>query len=89
MVFPLGLSNPIVTTWNGLTPADIADLLAGNLYVNIHTPVFPAGEIRGQLLAGEGPTPAAVPTMNGWGIFVFMIFLLLISLHFIKKQRPI
>lgn len=90
VVFTLSLapSSPIVSTWSGLTPANIADLLAGNFYVNIHTQVFPGGEIRGQLLSGEGPTPAAVPTMNGWGIFIFMIFLLLVSLHFIKKQRP-
>ena len=28
----------------------IADLRAGNLYANIHTPNFPGGEIRGQLV---------------------------------------
>lgn len=28
----------------------LADLRAGNLYANIHTPNFPGGEIRGQLL---------------------------------------
>jgi len=29
--------------------ADIANLLAGTTYVNVHTQVFPGGEIRGQL----------------------------------------
>ena len=28
----------------------LADLRAGNLYANIHTPNFPGGEIRGQLI---------------------------------------
>ncbi|MGZ5432752.1 MAG: CHRD domain-containing protein, partial [Thermoanaerobaculia bacterium] len=39
-----------VNTWSAMTPADVADLLAGNLYVNIHTAGRPAGEIRGQIL---------------------------------------
>jgi hypothetical protein len=30
--------------------AILADLRAGNLYANIHTPNFPGGEIRGQLV---------------------------------------
>jgi uncharacterized repeat protein (TIGR01451 family) len=34
-----------------MTPADVADLLAGNFYVNIHTGGQPDGAIRGQVLA--------------------------------------
>ena len=34
-----------------LTPAQEADLLRGRLYVNIHSPSFPTGEIRGQIPA--------------------------------------
>jgi hypothetical protein len=34
----------------GLTPEEAADLLAGRWYVNIHTPRYPDGEIRAQLL---------------------------------------
>jgi len=39
-----------------LTPELIADLLAGNLYINIHTTANPGGELRGQvnLSAGTG-----------------------------------
>lgn len=32
-----------------LTQAQEAELAGGKLYVNIHTPAFPGGEIRGQL----------------------------------------
>lgn len=42
--------SPIVATWTGMTPANVADLLAGNLYVNIHAGGRPDGEIRGQVL---------------------------------------
>ncbi|HEX6641354.1 MAG TPA: CHRD domain-containing protein, partial [Thermoanaerobaculia bacterium] len=51
VVFDLGdPTSPIEATWTGMTPTDIADLLAGNLYMNIHTSGRPGGEIRGQIL---------------------------------------
>jgi plastocyanin len=42
-------ASPISETWN-LTPTDVTNLMAGNLYVNIHSPGFPNGEIRGQIV---------------------------------------
>ncbi|HYI11866.1 MAG TPA: IPTL-CTERM sorting domain-containing protein [Thermoanaerobaculia bacterium] len=42
--------SPVIATWSGMTPADVADLLAGNLYVNIHTSGRPSGIIRGQIV---------------------------------------
>ena len=33
-----------------LTPAQVADLMAGKWYVNVHTAANPGGEIRGQLM---------------------------------------
>ena len=42
-------ASPIQETWS-LTPSDVTDLFSGNLYVNIHSTPFPAGEIRGQIV---------------------------------------
>ena len=33
-----------------LTPAQVADLMAGKWYANVHTAANPGGEIRGQLM---------------------------------------
>lgn len=42
-------ASPFEDNWF-LTPADITDLESGNLYVNLHSPIFPSGEIRGQIV---------------------------------------
>ena len=34
-----------------ITESQISDLKAGKYYVNVHTAMFPDGEIRGQLVA--------------------------------------
>jgi hypothetical protein len=38
-----------ITGEKTVTPQQVADLAAGRWYVNVHTPMHPAGEIRGQL----------------------------------------
>lgn len=43
-------TSPISFTSPALTTSQIADLMAGNYYVNIHTVGYPDGEIRGQLI---------------------------------------
>ncbi|HYH08356.1 MAG TPA: CHRD domain-containing protein [Thermoanaerobaculia bacterium] len=51
IAFDLGEpTSPVIATWSGMTPADVADLFAGNLYLNIHTAGRPAGMIRGQIV---------------------------------------
>jgi len=43
-----------------LTSTQVADVLAGLWYVNVHTSAFPAGEIRGQLTATPEPATTAL-----------------------------
>lgn len=64
----IGFTPPVGTqsgSFNGVaavTPAQVADLMAGLWYVNLHTTTYPGGELRAQL---EGaPTPAGKST---WG----------------------
>jgi hypothetical protein len=44
------------TTATGLSDTMVGDLMAGNIYINIHTASFPGGEIRGQLV----PEPSTI-----------------------------
>ncbi|MFT4519528.1 MAG: hypothetical protein ACI9JM_001925, partial [Halioglobus sp.] len=52
-----GLSSPSIGD-SIIAASDLADLIAGKWYINIHTPQFPGGEIRGQVLRSEAPVPA-------------------------------
>ena len=49
IVFPFASPFAIDATWD-LSLEEAIKLLAGQNYVNVHTPAFPNGEIRGQLL---------------------------------------
>lgn len=74
---PAGVNAPVLFNLNNtsgtsgsltgagvFTPAQIADLLAGLFYVNVHTQVFPGGEIRGQAV----PAPAALALVGVAGL---------------------
>lgn len=58
--FVAGLTSGSVSYTNTLTPTQASQLLAGLFYVNVHTTVFPGGEIRGQLLAVPEPATYGV-----------------------------
>lgn len=45
-------ASPIDVVWE-LSEDDVADLMAGDLYVNIHSPANPGGEVRGQIANSE------------------------------------
>jgi hypothetical protein len=64
VILPLTTSGGTAGTLNGAgtyTALQIADLLAGKHYVNVHTSAFPGGEIRGQITAVPEPgTLAAI-----------------------------
>lgn len=67
VVKTLTTTSPIAGVWKStdaqpFSPAMVAELLAGRLYVNIHTQQCPGGEIRGQLAIDA--TPALRPS---WG----------------------
>jgi hypothetical protein len=51
------VSNFLVT---GITPTDVTNFNNGQFYVNVHSNIFPGGEIRGQL--GSGPVPTVKTT---------------------------
>jgi CHRD domain/PEP-CTERM motif len=53
---PNATSGTIPTQAFTLTTTQIGQLEAGLFYVNVHTPNFPTGEIRGQLLRVPEPT---------------------------------
>jgi len=44
-----------------VTDAQIADFLGGLWYINVHTPAFPSGAIRGQIGLAALPTPPPPP----------------------------
>ena len=43
-----------------ITAPQVADLLAGNMYFNVHSGTFPGGEIRGQILAASCATAGPI-----------------------------
>jgi hypothetical protein len=59
---PIGATSGSFGGVIAVTPANVADLLAGLYYVNIHSTTYPGGELRGQL-AGD-----VTPSQRGtWG----------------------
>ena len=84
-IHPLFVGNTATGVWRStdpepLTPALVAELFAGNLYVNVHTAMFPGGEIRGQVdmkaglhlkanLTGNQEVPPVPTGATGTGVF--------------------
>jgi hypothetical protein len=56
---PAATSGAIPEQTFAITPAQVASLEAGLMYMNVHSTAFPGGEIRGQL-ALVTPEPASV-----------------------------
>lgn len=74
VVHALPLGNVKIGVWN-YPEANEIDILSGRCYVNVHTTMFPGGEIRGQITshvaemdAGQETPPVPGPS-RGWGVF--------------------
>ncbi|MEE9271374.1 MAG: CHRD domain-containing protein [Candidatus Krumholzibacteria bacterium] len=70
VVHPLVLGTPKVGVWRNtdaspLTPQRVQDLLNGQLYVNVHSTLHPAGEIRGQVLSGACNATCFTASVDG------------------------
>lgn len=83
IVFEYPSTNPFSGT-TPLTPRLVADFAAGFLYVNIHSPDYETGEIRGQLIAGApapGDTPAQIPTAGTWALVLIAFGVAMVAMR--------
>lgn len=60
VVIPLPLGSPVTGFATTMTDLQVANLLAGNLYINVHSVIYPGGEIRGQLIPIPEPSTYAL-----------------------------
>ncbi|MBI4580600.1 MAG: CHRD domain-containing protein [Planctomycetes bacterium] len=71
VLIPLSTTGGTSGTLSGsgtLSAANTANMIAGLMYVNVHTSFKPGGEIRGQLI--EVPEPATLGLMGLCGLLV-------------------
>jgi hypothetical protein len=64
VIYPLTVpfdSNNVSKGTIDFKPEDDADLASQNFYFNLHTDLFPAGEIRGQVVASPVKIQVATP----------------------------
>jgi hypothetical protein len=86
--FPVGVTSGLYTNSFLLTPTQKAQFFAGLLYVNIHTTVYPGGEIRGQLTEGTltGNCGASIPTLSEWLLILLGFLIVAIGTIFIYRR---
>ena len=72
-VAPPGGTSGTITGAGTLSPANVANMLAGLTYINVHSSFRPGGEIRGQVL----PEPAS------------LVMLGLLALPMLRRRREV
>ncbi len=68
--FPTGVTSGSFTSFNIISEAEELFLTNGQIYSNIHTNVFPGGELRAQIVLDRAPTiicPANISSANDPG----------------------
>ena len=77
--FIAGTTSGTVDYSGTLTSLQVSEFLSGLAYVNIHSTVFPGGEIRGQLIA--------VPEPSTYAVAGGALLLLLVGRRFFSSQK--
>ena len=72
---PLSTSGTLTSVQN-IGSLGVAQLKAGNVFINVATPTNPGGEVRGQLFAtgGQVPEPAETAAVVGLGLAGFALW---------------
>jgi hypothetical protein len=86
--------NPAFITANGGTTAGaeaalVAGLAASQAYLNIHSSLFPGGEIRGFLALAPAPTVPVgsdVPTLSQWGVILLIAALGVVGVVVMRRR---
>jgi hypothetical protein len=71
--FIVGSTSGTVSYSGTLTSAQVSELLDGMFYVNVHSSVFPGGEIRGQILATPVPE-ASTYALSGGALLLMLAY---------------
>ncbi len=68
LTIPIGVTAGTISGGGTISLANVANMLAGNTYVNVHSAAFPGGEIRGQIRAVPVPEPASLGLLGLGGL---------------------
>lgn len=89
-------ASPVMTAWSvapgdpghPLTPDLVAELLAGNLYVNLHSAANRSGELRGQIVDVQPPAAPAVsiPTLGQWAMVLLGLVCLALGGSVLRRR---
>ena len=85
---PSGGTSGTIIGGGVLTAAQVADMQAGLHYVNLHSNLFPGGEIRGQVVM-DLPCQPEVPTVSEWGLIGMWLLLLTTATLVLRHRRSV